>query len=516
MRRLILWWSLVATGTVFLVLAAVLARQLQPEQLRLRIVGALSSRMNADVTLDHLEMQLVPRPRVSGSGLVIRVRDRADLPPFISMAKFEMDVGLLSITRHHVNTVHVDGLRINVPPKEVRKTLGKDDPGDDSDDPENFLSPSKVIIEHLITHDAEIAFISKNPNKRPLMFAIRDLELEDLGFDRAIPFHARLTNPLPTGLVDTHGTFGPLVKDDPSESPVKGDYVFTDADLSTINGIKGTLSSVGTFDGRISAIEASGTTKTPDFNLDMDGKPVSLETTFAALIDGSDGTVILQKVDAKIQSTALSVTGAVTNLPGPEKHLIELDVNIKQGRIEDLLTMLSAKPPMARGNLVLRTHVHLPPGKSSVLSRIVLTGQFGLASTKFRDQFQAKIQELSRRTQGKKKEEPLENVASNVRGKFTLANSILKIPDVAFEVPGAVVQLNGSSDLKTHTLALTGTLRMQATVSQAVGGFKSIFLKVADPFFRKNGAGALVPIKINGTFDAPAIGLNLRAKKDEK
>jgi len=255
MRRLILWWSLAGTGTVFLVLTAVLAHQIQPGPLRDRIVTALSHRLNAEVTIEHLEMALLPRPRVTGAGLVIRVRHRDDLPPFITLERFSMDVGLLSITRHHVDTIHVDGLRINVPPVEARQTLGRDRDAE----PEGFLSPSKVIVEHMISHDAELAFVSTRANKHPLVFAIRDLELDQLGFDRAVPFHAILMNPVPTGLVDTRGSFGPLDKDDPAESPVKGQYVFTNANLSTIDRIQGTLSSTGTFDGRISAIDANAT-----------------------------------------------------------------------------------------------------------------------------------------------------------------------------------------------------------------------------------------------------------------
>jgi hypothetical protein len=48
-------------------------------------------------------------------------------------------------------------------------------------------------------------------------------------------------------------------------------------------------------------------------------------------------------------------------------------------------------------------------------------------------------------------------------------------------------------------------------VSQAVGGFKSIFLKIVDPFFRKPGKGTVLPIKIEGTIDAPKAGLALRS-----
>ena len=54
---------------------------------------------------------------------------------------------------------------------------------------------------------------------------------------------------------------------------------------------------------------------------------------------------------------------------------------------------------------------------------------------------------------------------------------------------------------------------MDAKVSQMTTGFKSFLLKAADPFFRKQGAGAVIPIKITGTRDKPSFGLELRRKK---
>jgi hypothetical protein len=44
-----------------------------------------------------------------------------------------------------------------------------------------------------------------------------------------------------------------------------------------------------------------------------------------------------------------------------------------------------------------------------------------------------------------------------------------------------------------------------------VGGFKSIFLKLVDPFFRRNGR-TVIPIKIQGTMEDPRPGLRLRGK----
>jgi len=60
-----------------------------------------------------------------------------------------------------------------------------------------------------------------------------------------------------------------------------------------------------------------------------------------------------------------------------------------------------------------------------------------------------------------------------------------------------------------------GTLRMQAKLSQTMTGFKSLLLKAVDPFFSKDGAGAVLPIKITGTRQNPSFGLELRRKKEE-
>jgi hypothetical protein len=51
---------------------------------------------------------------------------------------------------------------------------------------------------------------------------------------------------------------------------------------------------------------------------------------------------------------------------------------------------------------------------------------------------------------------------------------------------------------------------MEATISQAAGGgVKGALLKIIDPIFRKQGAGAVIPIKIRGTRDDPKFGLDV-------
>jgi len=46
-----------------------------------------------------------------------------------------------------------------------------------------------------------------------------------------------------------------------------------------------------------------------------------------------------------------------------------------------------------------------------------------------------------------------------------------------------------------------------------VTGWKSILLKPVDPFFKKDGAGTEVPIKLTGTKSEPHIGLDFGHKK---
>jgi hypothetical protein len=67
--------------------------------------------------------------------------------------------------------------------------------------------------------------------------------------------------------------------------------------------------------------------------------------------------------------------------------------------------------------------------------------------------------------------------------------------------------------MRTEQLDFKGELRLEATLSEAMGGgVKGFFLKAFDPFFKKRGAGTLLPIKIEGTRKDPKFGLNLFRK----
>jgi hypothetical protein len=86
--------------------------------------------------------------------------------------------------------------------------------------------------------------------RRILLFEIHNLVMRGLGDGDGATFDAALTNPTPRGEIVTHGTFGPWQTNDPRQTPVRGEYTFKSANLDTIKGIGGTLSSVGRWANR--------------------------------------------------------------------------------------------------------------------------------------------------------------------------------------------------------------------------------------------------------------------------
>jgi hypothetical protein len=276
------------------------------------------------------------------------------------------------------------------------------------------------------------------------------------------------------------------------------------------------LTSDGHYAGTLNEIRVTGKTSTPGFNLDMGGKPVPLSTTFSAIVNGSNGTTHLEAVDALLFHTMFHVSGDIINLPGPAGFDILLKAAVEHGRIEDVLalamdTMATAKPPLT-GDISLRSTVRVPAGSSRVRDRLEIDGQFGLAQTRFTDgDVEQKLELLSRHGLGKEDDAPVSRVISNVTGNFRLARREISLPDLSFNIPGATVALHGNYRFPTQEMDFDGQLQMQASLSDAVGGFKSLFIKPFDWLFRRDGHGAVIPIKIEGTRTHPKFGVRIGA-----
>jgi hypothetical protein len=110
-----------------------------------------------------------------------------------------------------------------------------------------------------------------------------------------------------------------------------------------------------------------------------------------------------------------------------------------------------------------------------------------------------------------------EDVHSQIVGQFVMERGKLSFSKLNYALPGATVALMGVYSLDGEQFEFSGKMRTDAKVSQMVASkWKSILLKPVDPFFKKNGAGAEIPVKISGTRSAPKFGLDLHHKDKDK
>ena len=461
--------------------------------------------------LEAFSVDLFPTVTVRGQGLSVRLRGHDDVPPLLKMRSFAITGGLFGLLSRprRFQRIALDGLEINIPPggPDFAEHYGRAANPESPDQP----SSSPIHIERLEASDAVLRLIPKRAGKEPREFLIHRLQMEGVGVTTQMPFRAELTNPLPRGEIKSEGTFGPWSRESPGATPVQGKYTFDNVDMSTIKGIAGTLTSTGEFSGAVGRIAVKGETRIPDFRLDIGGNALPLTTTFDALVDGTDGDTYLNAVNAKLGRTPILASGAIVGTPGVKGRTVQLKVKIADGRIDDVLRLAVKSPePLLSGRLALQTDFLLPPGKEDVVNKLRLAGSFDLDSGQFRDpKVQEKLGGMSARASGEP-DAPPERVATDFEGRFKLADGTLSLAALKFRIPGAAVHLDGTYGLRSEVLEFDGTLRMQATISEAAGGgISSVLLKIVDPFFKKKGAGTVLPIRVRGTREHPTFGLDV-------
>jgi hypothetical protein len=496
------WRPLLLAGlaaTVLFVIALASVIPFSSETARNKLVEVLAARLESEVQLDSLSLRVLPRLRAAGETLVVRHKGRQDVPPLIGVTRFSVEGGPFPLLRKHVSRVTLEGLEIQIPPRD----------GGSRASPPASSNPT-FVIDELVSTNARLVVLRRDREKPPKVWTIHTLRMESVSFDRSMPFEARLTNAIPPGEIHAKGAFGPWRSDEPGLSPLQGAFTFDRADLSVFKGITGTLSAKGTFGGRIDEIEVRGETTTPEFALSSVGQTIPLHARYHTVVDGTNGNTFLKRIEASFLNTSLVASGdVVDDTPGSPGRRVRLDVTMGPSRLEDVLWLVvkTPKPPMT-GALELATQMEIPPGDRDVVEKLKLDGSFSITGTRFTNlDIQQKIDELSRRSRGRPAQKA-SSVASDFKGTFRLADGVLTIPSVAFDVPGAVVRLSGTYGLASEAIDFRGTLFMDARLSQTVTGIKSLLLKVVDPLFRGRNGGSAIPIRISGSRSNPTFGLD--------
>jgi hypothetical protein len=536
-------WTMIVLLVVLVTLAAgisVVLHRAEP-MLRAYIVSQLQQHFHARVELDSFHMSLASGLRAEGKGLRIWppaevhgviVPPAAPEKPLISLDEFHFRAPLHYTPGEpiHISMVQLKGLTVDVPPK-PRFTHVNEEPSGAPGPSKMQQTLIRLNVESMECKDVHLLLESNNPEKLPLEFEIASLKFTHIQAGGIMQFQASLTNARPVGTILTKGEFGPWTVEDPGESPVAGTYDFEHANLADFHGIAGILRSTGKYQGPLRNLTVDGVTDTPDFALTHFGTPMPLHTQFHAVVDATNGDTWLQPVQATLGQSHFTVQGKVVGIrrlnaslggvsaktgtaPPRKGHEISLMVDVPRGRMEDFMRLTSKSgTPLLTGLLTMKTSLEIPPGKEPVHERIELKGNFLLDDAQFTNpKIQDRIADLSLRGQGRPKDARNKSddtqVRSMMQSDFTMVHGLVTLPDLKYVVPGADIEMSGTYQTEDGGLDFKGLAKMQATVSQMVGGWKGLLLKPADRLFKKDGAGTEVPIHIDGTREDPHFGVD--------
>lgn len=513
MRRLARGWVIIiilavisacsGTGYFFMV------HRLDPQLRRMaqqRTELYFRTHFHSDVEISGFNVGSVfPHLEITIQGIVLRQIGQPE-PPLVRMQRLTFDARTLSLFSRHpvIKTVGLDGLQIRITPRPKGSAPRFSGSGN------VFGQNYPVVVQAVRVNNADLIIVPRDPEKAPHRFELHRVVLGPLGAGSAARFQADLTNPVPKGQIQSSGAFGPWDADDPGSTPVSGHYVFQNADMSTIRGLRGILSSTGHFTGPLNYLSVNGETEIPDFSLRTTHHPVNLRTTFSAIVDGTNGNTVLNDVVARFENSTLDVKGEVVDKTPKHGRTIIMNAVTENATVQDLLRLaVDSNPPVMKGAARLRTRIEIGEGRQDLIERMRLQGQFAIERAHFSSPAtEERIETLSLKSQGKPKAPAVGDPVSDFSGNLTVAKGVVSLAELKFQVTGAAVALDGTYSLDSGQLDLRGKLRMEAKLSQTTTGVKSFFLKAIDPFFEGKNAGTVLPIKITGTKDNPTFGLD--------
>ena len=481
------------------------ARRLGP-RLHQEIIQALSHSLQSEVDLGRTTITWLPL-RVHADGLTVRHHGRTDVPPLLVLKSFTIDFKFSELWTRTADLVVIDGMEITIPPKQAGTPRLPNPVPPGGDDEGGWIT-----IRHLRATNVRLSVIPRNPDKNPRVWDIHSMVFNDIHHDGPATYQASIINPIPFGTIESQGEFGPWQAGEPSDTAVKGDYTFA-ADLGTIDGLSGHLDAKGTMGGIIERIETTGETSTADFALaSLHAQSLPLRTNYSAVVDGTRGDVELQSVDLTLGHSQLHARGTIEGAHGKKGKRVALNIKSNAVDVGEFMRLLvKGQSHTVRGTLIVDAALDLPQGDNDIIDRLEIEGSARADHVVFADQsIQNKVDQLSRRGQGRPDDASIDDVASRMQGQFRMNNGVVSFRELTFDVEGASVRLNGRHALHPKTLDFEGEVRLHAPVSKTLTGFKTWLLKPIDPLFRKRGAGTLIAIHVEGTSEKPVVGIDLK------
>jgi hypothetical protein len=483
-------WILIATGVVgavILIFAIILA--VEWPFTGQKVTQDLADASASKVQITNYRAIYFPHPGGIAEGVVFRHGNIST--PLITIQKLTIRGSYLGLISKHVTLLRADGMRVVLPP------FGTDG---------SWSSASSgTVVDEFIADKSVLEIPSNEPGKKPLQFQIHEFSIHALGSKHAMDYHTALTNPEPPGEIRSEGKIGPWKTGSLEQSPVAGSYTFEHANLGAFKGIAGMLSSKGSFHGTFRELDVEGNTQTPDFSVTRSGHQHNLVSDFRATVNATNGDVVLQGVNARLDNTTLAAHGSVAGQPGQKGKTTSLEIVVRDGRIQDLMLLfVRQKRSPLNGEISFHAQTQIPPGQAPFLKKVRLRGDFGVDAAHFTSsKTQQSMEKLSKSARGHPEDTDPARVMSGLKGHVDVGRGVATFTNLFFEVPGAAVDMHGTYGLMNERVDLHGTMRMQAKPSQATTGVKSFLMKVLDPFTNKDRGRVPIPVSITGTYDHP-------------
>jgi AsmA-like C-terminal region len=479
-----------------------------------RVTQGLEGTIRAKVSFAKFRMVYFPNPGCVAEDVTFAgSSNTGEAGPLITIQKLEIEARYadLIVRPGYIARVVLTGLHVHAP---LRGISANSSAGQSS-------QKGEVRIGEIVADGGELE-VARSDGKAPLKFEMHALRVESYARGNSWSYSVTMENAEPPGEIISEGKFGPLNLTDLAATPVSGSYKFQKADLGVFPGISGTLSSTGDFAGRLGEIGVHGAIDIPNFKVVKSEHEVHLTSKFTANVNGTNGDVFLKQVETSFLQTTVAASGSVAGKPGQKGKTTSLDVEVNNGRIQDLLRLfVTANHPPMNGVTNLKAHLEIPPQKRAFLQELILRGDFGIGEGAFtKPAMQTRVDEMSERARGEKqdkdktkaKPEPdadiPENVVLNLKGHVDLREGVAKFSELSFSVPGASARIDGTYNLLNEQIDFHGMLKTEAELSQETTGMKSTLLKPFDPLFKRKKAGAAVAVKMTGTYKNPQFGFD--------
>lgn len=503
-RHRVLFWIACAVAAAILVIGALLAWKWPFRDSA--VLPQLEDSFGSHITLSRYERIYFPNPGFIATGLTLRRISAPQQPPIATIQRMQVEAHWIDLFtfQHRLHLVRMDGVHL-VLPHPGSPAAQEDFPGNSS-----FSGPD-TPIQTLDIRNSLLEVLRADAGR--YSFPVYALHIENLRKGAPMTYAADLDVPVPEGRIHASGRFGPLSSKEAGATPVSGEFTFTNIRLQSVGDLRGTMSSLGRFQGHLDAIEAQGTSNTPDFAV-SDGHPTPVDGEVRCTVNGINGDVVFHEIQVRSGDTTVRATGATKG----HHKVTDLDIRVDHGRAQDLLRPFLHRPVPITGPATLQAHAHLlPEGQGThFLQRLQLVGSFSVPAEKMTDpKLEMSISDFSDRARDRDipKDKVVPDALASLAGPADVRNGVVSSQHLVFRLQGVEADLHGTFNLHSSAVHLTGNLRMQSDISHTTSGFKAILLKPLAPFFHHKHAGAVVPIAITGTPGHYHIDQNLGHNK---